>query len=190
MILSWWSILFSCFYSSLHVLDEKNITCKWKFWEKVLSHLLLSRLTNIFACKPLSSQEATLPSQAEVVLVRSCLTKTHSHWVTLHFFFCKCGFRLDARLLPSPQTEKSQSEWKAEVCAVAARSDTVRPPSSRPGCWEVWQAAGWLSTQTLQRSRQHAELSRGVLLLELEMSHRRQQSELQHHLWAETNNRR
>lgn len=103
----------------------------------------------------------------------------HAESHSLCFFPCECGFSLDARLLPSSQlrNKNSQTEWRDETPAVAARGDTVRPPSSRPGCREVRRAAGSLCTQTLQRQRsrrslQHAELSRGASLSELEVSHR------------------
>lgn len=48
-----------------------------------MSHLLLSQLANIFACKPLSLVKIILSSEVEVVLVRSSRTQRHSHWVTL-----------------------------------------------------------------------------------------------------------
>lgn len=117
--------LFFFFWFALCQVRKQN--CKIKnSLNHFLSHLFLSLLANIFACNPLSSRKTTLYSEVEVVLVRSFLTQTLSHWVTLSFlysFFCKCRFSLSARLWAYSQSgnkKKSQTEWKDEIRVVAA----------------------------------------------------------------------
>lgn len=146
----WWSFHFVFLF---FILGEKIKICE--NWEKNICHIYSSHHlptylhANLCPCR-------TLFSEVEVVLVRSSLTQTHSRWVTVSpFLFLQVSLqsRCQALTILAVEKQKSQTEWRDEMHAVATCSNTVRPPSSRPGCWEVRQAAGWLSTQTLQRQR-------------------------------------
>lgn len=158
-----------------------------------LSHLFLSLLANIFACNPLSSRKTTLYSEVEVVLVRSFLTQTLSHWVTLSFlysFFCKCRFSLSARLWAYSQSGKQKkiTNW-------------MKRWNTRCSSHTATQSAHLHLAQDAERSeKQPADTphkhfgGREVGIRgntpscrELEVSHCRQQSKLQHHLRAQTN---
>lgn len=155
------------------------------------SHLFLSLLANIFACNPLPFRKTTLFSEVEVVLVRSFLTQTLSHWVTLSLFlFLQVSFQSQCQtlsILAVEKQKKSQTEWKDEMRVVAA---TLATQSAHLNLAQDSERSEKQPADTPHKhfcGREVGICGNIPSCRELEVRHCRQQSKLQHHLRAQTN---